>query len=168
MRKLVLVSVIVAGFVVIWLPLRKPAPHRMNLTTHFKNGSGLRAGAALRVDGVEAGSVDSVRVRPELGECPVEVHMTIATSYDLIIPNDSTVSLTTEGVLGPTLLDIDTRHAQGAPISNNGELKTRELTDAEAAQAMKQLNNAIVNIAKKPSPDEKSTGPTKPADSAGK
>jgi ABC-type transporter Mla subunit MlaD len=156
----ILLIVILAAFVLIWLPLRKPATHHIDLTTYFRNGSGVRAAAPVRVDGADVGSVVSLRVRPELGERPVEVRMTIDTPYNLVIPNDSTVSLATEGVLGATLLDIDTRHARGAPLSNNGELKTRELTDAEAAQAMKELNNAIVNVVKKPSPDRPEHGST--------
>ena len=68
-----------------------------------------KAGAPVCVDGVKPGVVKSMRVRPELGERPVEVLMSISTGYELRIPNDSTVILSTEGILGKTFADIDTR-----------------------------------------------------------
>jgi ABC-type transporter Mla subunit MlaD len=138
MRKVALVFIVAVIVVILWLPLRKPATHRISLTTYFRSGEGLQSKAPVRVDGVELGSVTSVRVRPELGERPVEVVMVIATSYDLAIPSDSPVFLTTGGLLGSTLVDIDTRHAQGVRIGNNGVLPSSELTDEEKNEANRQ------------------------------
>jgi len=166
MRKLALVVIIASSAVIIWLPFRNPAIHRMNLTTYFRNGAGLRAGATVRVDGVDLGSVTSVRVRPELGEQPVEVRIAIASPYDLVIPNDSSVMLKTEGVLGATLLDIDTRQAHGAPIGTNGVLKSQEPTPTESAEVMNRFK-AVIQTVNKAFP-ERTTSPTNPADSGRK
>ena len=160
MRKLALVSIVAVAAVILWLPLRKPQTHRISLTTYFHSGDGLQPKAAVRVDGVELGSVTSVRVRPELGERPVEVVMAIAASYDLAIPSDSTARLSTQGLLGPTVVDIDTRHTQGARIGNNGVLKTSEMTDEQMRQAMK---NAVETITKTKS-DKKADALGKPND----
>jgi ABC-type transporter Mla subunit MlaD len=168
MRKAALVFIVVTTAVILWLPLRKPPTHRLTLTTHFRNGDGLQSKAPVRVDGVELGSVTSVRVRPELGERPVQVIMAIATSYDLAIPSDSVVLLATGGLLGPTLVDIDTRRAQGSRIGNNGVLTSSELTDEEkneanrqAAKAMNRVADALAQATTKNTPQDKQ--PSSPA-----
>ncbi|HYG99446.1 MAG TPA: MCE family protein [Terriglobales bacterium] len=81
----------------------------MHLTTYSSDGHRLRAGAPVRLAGVEIGFVQTVRVRPELKDHPVEVVMTIDTPYDLKIPRDAIVSLETAGVLGETFANIDLR-----------------------------------------------------------
>lgn len=50
--------------------------------------------------------------------------MVLTPSYELRIPNDSTVSVETAGVLGETYVDIDVGHASGPPIAPNAVLKT--------------------------------------------
>jgi hypothetical protein len=164
-----LVVIVAVALVIVWLPLRKHVTHRMSLTTYFRNGLGLQPGASVRVDGVDIGSVTSVRVRPELGERPVEVLMAIATSYDLAIPKDSIASLATAGVLGPTFVDIDTRHAQGVRAESNSVLKSSEITDEEANRALQVVGNAVKRFG-----DALTEAPTKsvpanrPPDSDGK
>ncbi len=97
MRKIALVFTVAVAAGILWLPLRRPPSHRLSLTTYFRNGDGLQPKAPVRINGVELGSVTSVRVRPELGERPVEVIMEIAASYDLALPSDSTVRIETGG-----------------------------------------------------------------------
>jgi phospholipid/cholesterol/gamma-HCH transport system substrate-binding protein len=139
MRKLAWMLIIVAGLAVIGIVLFRatgPPSYSLHLKTYFHRGIGLKAGALVRVDGVDVGSVIGVRVRPELGERPVEVLMSIKTPYQLNIPEDSTVSLSTAGVLGETLVDIDTRKSHGSPAVDNGVLKSVELTDAQTSTAI--------------------------------
>jgi hypothetical protein len=88
--------------------------------------------------------------------------MTITTSYDLPIPSDSVVILATGGLLGPTLVDIDTRHAQGVRIGNNGVLPSSELTDEakneanrQAAKAMNRVADALAQATTKSTPSDK-------------
>jgi ABC-type transporter Mla subunit MlaD len=175
MRKIALVFIVAVAAIILWLPLRTPATHRLSLTTYFRNGDGLQPKAPVRIDGVELGSVASVSVRPEFGERPVEVVMEIATPYDLAIPNDSVVLLRTGGILGPMLVDIDTRHAQGVRIGNNGVLAGSELTDDETKEITRQAGKAMNRLAdqvgeaikKLPQPDKKAD-PTKTNDPANK
>jgi ABC-type transporter Mla subunit MlaD len=163
MRKVALVFIVATTAVILSLPLRRPPSHHLSLTTYFRNGDGLQPKAPVRIDGVELGSVASVSVRPEFGERPVEVVMEIATPYDLAIPNDSVVLLRTGGILGPMLVDIDTRHAQGVRIGNNGVLAGSELTDDETKEITRQAGKAMNRLAdqvgeaikKLPSPDKK-------------
>lgn len=69
--------------------------HRIDLTVYFQNANGLRAGAPVRLAGVEVGTVTSVRARPETQTAPAEVKISLRTPYELQIPSDSTVSLAT-------------------------------------------------------------------------
>lgn len=70
--KFVVALIVVAGAGV-WFVPRKPPTRHQSLKSYFSSGSGVKAGAEVRVDGVVVGSVTSVRVRPDLGEHPVEV-----------------------------------------------------------------------------------------------
>jgi len=93
--------------------------------------------------------------------------MAISTPYELRIPNDSTVILSTEGVLGQTFADIDTRSAHGPTVGNDGVLKSSEVTAVDGAQAVKRLGDALVQatVGSAP-PQRKSSG--KPTDSGAK
>ena len=169
MRKLVLALIIVVGLGCVWLAIRKQPGHDQILKSYFQNGSSLKAGAAVCVDGVKAGGRQSVRVRPELGERPVEVVMAIWTPYELRIPNDSAVVLSTEGLLGPTFAEIDTRGARGPTIGNDGVLKSSEVTSADGVQVVKRLGNALVQATTPGAPrDEQGKSSGKPADSRAK
>ena len=126
MRRASILAVVIAviAFVVL-LGYPRLFAHRIELNVYFQNAHGLRAGAPVRLAGVEVGTVTSVRARPELQTAPVEVTMRVRTPYELKIPNDSTVSLDTAGVLGETFAEINVLEASGAPIKSGGVLKER-------------------------------------------
>jgi phospholipid/cholesterol/gamma-HCH transport system substrate-binding protein len=126
MRKAGLVAVVIAviAFAVLFGYPRLFA-HRIELRVYFQNVHGLRAGAPVRLAGVEVGTITYVRVRPEMQAAPVEVTMRLRTPYELNIPNDSTVSLDTAGVLGETFAEINVLGASGAPVKNGGVLKEK-------------------------------------------
>jgi ABC-type transporter Mla subunit MlaD len=67
------------------------------------------------------------------------VILLLGTGEQVTIPNDSEASLATEGLLGPTIMEIDTRSATGPPIENNGVIKSLEVTDNQAAHALDVL-----------------------------
>jgi phospholipid/cholesterol/gamma-HCH transport system substrate-binding protein len=110
-RIVALVGVVVAALVVLFLG-RHPFVHKTVVKAYFSNAMNLRAGAPVRVAGVEIGAVKSVRARPEMKEAPAEVVMVLTPSYELKIPNDSVASLATAGVLGETYVEIDAAHRQ--------------------------------------------------------
>jgi phospholipid/cholesterol/gamma-HCH transport system substrate-binding protein len=121
----------VAGVVVLALValfavrlVNRPFGHKIVVKAYFANAMSLRAGAEVRLAGVEIGRIESVRARPELKEAPAEVVMVLTPSYELKIPNDATASVETAGVLGQTYVDIDVGSASGAPIGPDAVLKT--------------------------------------------
>ncbi len=126
MRRAGLVAVVIAviAFAVLFGYPRLFA-HRIELRVYFQNAHGLRAGAPVRLAGVEVGTITSVRARPEMQAAPAEVTIRLRTPYELNIPNDSTVFLDTAGVLGETFAEINVLGASGAPVKNGGVLKEK-------------------------------------------
>lgn len=102
--------------------------HKITLTTYFENSAGLKSGAAVNLQGVTVGTVKSVVVSsaPERKLTPVQVVMKVDSKYQQGIHKDSTAALTTVGVLGDTIVDINSQVATGPPIQDNDELKTLE------------------------------------------
>jgi phospholipid/cholesterol/gamma-HCH transport system substrate-binding protein len=117
--------------------------HRIELTVYFQNANGLRAGAPVRLAGVEVGKVTSVRARPEMQAAPAEVTMSLRTPYELHIPNDSTVSLDTAGVLGETFAEINVLGASGAPIKSGGVLKEKPTKFLSTEEIIQKLGDFV-------------------------
>jgi len=102
---------------------------RLTLRSYFENSAGLKVGAPVLLDGVTIGNVSAIHIitnDPARRLTPVEVMMKINRKYAAGIRQDSKSSLETQGVLGDTLVDIDSKRAIGGPIPNNAELQTTE------------------------------------------
>ena len=145
MRKTILVGMLVILGICLWL-LTRDRTQSLSVRTSFQNADGLRAGAHVRVDGVDLGQVKEVRVGGRSGKQGVEVRMVLRAPYALAIPSDSVASLQTDGVLGPTFVEIDTSKANGPPIDQNGLLTSAGTADNEAAaRALEVIGNAMLN-----------------------
>jgi len=121
-QKVLLVLTIVVAGTSLWL-VRRSHVHRVSIRTHFHNAQGLKPDCKVRANGLEVGEVKDVSLDPRLGEQPIEVLLRLDTRYAARIPDDSTATIETEGVLGPPYVDIDVSKATGGSISNNGVLK---------------------------------------------
>lgn len=99
---------------------------RVLLRSYFENAAGLKVGAPVNLEGVTIGSVKTIRIDPERKLTPVEVIMKVSDRYARDVREDSRTSLDTVGVLGDTVVDIDSKHAIGPTVKNNDELGTTE------------------------------------------
>ncbi len=101
---------------------------RLMLRSYFENSAGLKVGAPVLLDGVTVGNVTGIQIvsAPDRRQTPVEVTMKINHHYADAIHSDSKSSLETQGVLGDTLVDIDSKRAHGPPVHNHDELQTTE------------------------------------------
>jgi phospholipid/cholesterol/gamma-HCH transport system substrate-binding protein len=101
---------------------------KLTITTYFENAAGLKEGAAVSLEGVTIGSVKSITVArsPERKLTPVRVVMKIDDKYAYGLHTDSKAALTTMGVLGDTIVDINSQTAVGPPLRDGDELKTLE------------------------------------------
>ena len=146
-RKLGVLLIIVVGLVLLGaFAFRRNHQQRFVAKTYFTNVAGLHVGAAVRVAGVDVGSVNQINIRPELHEHPAEIVMMVTTP-ELRIPSDSVVLLSTEGVLGQTFVDIDIAHASGPPLSNEGVLASRE-NDTETQEIIRKIGDALIQGSK--------------------
>jgi ABC-type transporter Mla subunit MlaD len=120
----------------LWFAVRERSTHHLTLHAYYRHAEDVKRGMPVCVDGVALGSVASVTVRPELGDRPVEIVLDLRTPYELRIPGGSTAQIAQQGILRPTVVDIDTRAANGPPVANGGTIEGRESTDDQAAHAL--------------------------------
>lgn len=124
---------------------------RITLRSYFENSAGLKVGAPVNLEGVTIGNVKAIRIVLARQLTPVEVTMKIGKQYQQDIRSDSKTSLDTIGVLGDTVVDIDSKFATGSPIQDNGELKTTEspnLSDVikSSQGTIEQLNTILAKV----------------------
>jgi len=166
MRKSIPVAIvgIATVTVVVTLLVNKLPGKRLEVKTYFQDAQGLRASAPVRLAGVEIGFVKSVRAVPSLRENPAEVVMVLNDQKDLKIPSDSTVSLGTQGVLGPTFAEINVRNASGPPLESGSVLKA-EATEILGPQQLLDRLQEIVQHKPCESPDQEATSRVSPKES---
>jgi phospholipid/cholesterol/gamma-HCH transport system substrate-binding protein len=124
--------------------------HKLTITTYFENSAGLKEGAAVNLEGVTIGTVKSITVvnSPARKLTPVKVVMKLDQKYASSLKKDSKAALTTVGVLGDTVVDINSQFAVGPPLRDGDEMKTLEtpsLTDVvKASQGTLESLNVIL------------------------
>ena len=111
---------------------------KYQLHAYLPEVEGLTLGAPVRLDGVEVGNVDAIRMAPRNQVTTadrtrnVEVVMRINRRYQSDILSDSRASLVTEGLLGNRYVRI-TRGISGKMLETQGEVP------GEEEAAMKQI-----------------------------
>jgi phospholipid/cholesterol/gamma-HCH transport system substrate-binding protein len=124
--------------------------HKLTVVTYFENSAGLKTGAAVNLEGVTIGTVKSVTIdnSPARKLTPVKVVMKLNEKYAVDLKKDSKASLSTVGVLGDTVVDINSQFAVGPKLEDGDELKTLEtpsLTDVvKASQGTIESLNVIL------------------------
>jgi phospholipid/cholesterol/gamma-HCH transport system substrate-binding protein len=124
--------------------------HKIIAHTYFENSSGLKVGAPVNLEGVTVGEVTRVAITTDAAHklTPVLVTMKLDPRYHTSLHTDSTASLSTVGVLGDTVVDIDSKTATGPELKTGDELKTLEtpnLTDViKASQGTVESLNVIL------------------------
>jgi len=124
--------------------------HKLTVATYFENSAGLKTGAAVELVGVTIGTVKTVTIdnSPERKLTPVKVVMKLNEKFAANLRKDSKASLSTVGVLGDTVVDINSQFAVGPPLQDGDEMKTTEtpsLTDVvKASQGTIESLNVIL------------------------
>ena len=121
----------------------------LRLISYFENSAGLKNGAPVNLDGVTVGNVVAIRIDASKPLTPVEVIMKVNAERARDIRSDSKSSLETVGVLGDTVVDIDSRGATGPPVRNGEVLPTTETPNLQdviqASQGTIQQLNTILD-----------------------
>lgn len=123
---------------------------KIKVHSFFENAAGLKVGGPVNLEGVTIGTVTKIAVSddPKRRLTPVEVTMKITERYRHNLRVDSKASLTQEGVLGDTVVDINSQFANGHELRAGDELSTMEtpsLTDVvKASQGTIEQFNVIL------------------------
>ena len=124
---------------------------KITLRSYFENAAGLKVGAPVNLEGVTIGNVSHINIVGSRKLTPVEVIMKVSTRNISDVREDSKTSLDTVGVLGDTVVDIDSKHAIGPRVKNNDELGTNEspnLSDVikSSQGTIEQVNTILAKI----------------------
>lgn len=124
--------------------------HKIVLRSYFDNAGGLREGAPVRLQGVDIGNVNKIRIvtDPARKLTPVEVTLKVSSRFHPTLHKDSITRLATAGVLGETYIDIDSSTAKGPIVEENDELNTKDTAQIEdvvrASQSTLQNLDALL------------------------
>jgi phospholipid/cholesterol/gamma-HCH transport system substrate-binding protein len=124
----VLVGLSVLAAAIIYVTSGQGFGPKYRLKTFLPEVAGLANGAPVRLDGVEVGNVEGVRLAPpgpglaQDKNRSVEVVMRVSTKYESYILTDSTASVVTEGLLGNRYIEIS-RGFTGVPLKDEQEVK---------------------------------------------
>ena len=141
-RRLAIVIGITVVGVASFLQLHSSS-HKLVLRAYFSDARNIRNGAAVRLAGVNVGTVKAVRIQPSIKDAPAEITMALATEYELRIPEDSVVALQTAAVLGETYAEIEIAGTSGPPVSTNAILRSRQTEELSLSQVIERLNAAL-------------------------
>jgi phospholipid/cholesterol/gamma-HCH transport system substrate-binding protein len=124
---------------------------KIKLRSYFENAAGIKVGAPVNLEGYTIGNVTAINIVPARKLTPVEVTMKIGSKYRAAVHTDSTSSLETIGVLGDTVVDINSKAATGPEVQNDAELKTNEtpnLSDVikSSQGTIEQLNTILAKV----------------------
>jgi len=125
---------------------------KYRLRTYLPEVAGVTNGAPVRLDGVDIGNVESIRVVPRTAEhAPektrsIELVMRLDKRFQPDILTDSTASLVTEGLLGNRYVNI-TRGFTGAALKENQEVPgTAEKSFSDVMASMQGLTVDVHNL----------------------
>ena len=111
-----------------------------NLSTTFRNVSGMQVGNNIRFSGINVGTVDNIRI---INDSTVQVDMIIQKSVQPFIKIDCEAAIGSEGLIGDRILII-TRGTADAPSAKDGELLP-SVEPVEMDAIMESLSVTAVN-----------------------
>jgi len=125
-----------------------PFHKELTVFTYFENSAGLKTGAPVNLEGVTIGEVKKVLIStdPKRKLTPVYVIMKLNPKFGESLHVDSTASLSTVGVLGDTVVDINSQVATGPPLKDGDELKTLETPNLQDVVKASQGTVESLNV----------------------
>lgn len=126
---------------------------KITVRSYFENAAGLKIGAPVNLEGVTIGNVTSIRIVKERNPAPVEIRMRVSKQYISSLHSDSKASIQTAGVLGDSIVDIDSKFAVGPTLQNGEEMGTSETPNIQdvvkASQTtVEQISTILVKLDK--------------------
>jgi len=110
----------------------------------FHNVNGLMAGNNVRFDGIDVGTVESVKI---LNDTSVKVTMVIEADVKKFIRNDALAGIGTDGLMGNKLVSINSVSNDAPVIKQNDTIKTvRPIEMDDMLRTLNRTNNNIATI----------------------
>jgi ABC-type transporter Mla subunit MlaD len=150
----VIAVLIIIGF---WAGLRRPRYDMQEVNAYFADVHGLREGAPVEIAGVQIGIVKSVKIRSGSTAEPVEVVMSLQTSYPLNIPSDTTVSIHQAGLLGESFAWLSIKDTHGLPVTSGAVLKSVTTDEIRPCNVLNKISEILVNGAQNASTQKEGT-----------
>ena len=123
--------------------------------SYFDNSEGLKVGAPVNLEGVPIGEVHAIHLSTDPAHklTPVEVEMKLSPRFANRLHTDTTASLITTGVVGDTVVELNSELAQGPQFQTGDELKTYEAPSINSfirssQRTLNQLNETISKVNK--------------------
>ena len=113
---------------------------RYDLKTTFANVQGLKAGAIVRIAGVEVGKVTKV----ELAGAGVDVHLSIKKENQARVTTESFASIGAMSLLGEPLIDVSPS-AAGTPLKDGDFIKSKKPA-SQLSDVAETANEGIVEV----------------------
>ena len=99
---------------------------KFTVYTYVDDASGLRSGSPVRLQNVDIGTVESIRIEPDRPHTPVRIGLRVGGNATDFLKKDSIVMLTTVGALGETYVNIDSTSAKQGPAQNGDTLPWKD------------------------------------------
>jgi phospholipid/cholesterol/gamma-HCH transport system substrate-binding protein len=113
------------------------------VNAEFAQVAGLRDGAAVRVNGMEAGEVLDIDIPPSPAG-RFRVRMRLREEVRTLVRTDSVASIRTDGIVGGRYVQIEAGSESSAAVDDGGAIKAREPFDF--ADLLDQGTKTIVNV----------------------
>jgi phospholipid/cholesterol/gamma-HCH transport system substrate-binding protein len=118
---------------------------RVNFFAH--SAQGIYKGMAVQLSGFRIGSVQELRIEPD---ARVRVTLLIGKEYAGLIPQDSYVGLSKEGLIGSSFIEIEPGQEKARTVAEDGVLRFYRAVDfSDMAQELKEKLDPILADVKK-------------------
>lgn len=125
-----------------------PFSRKIIVRSYYANSNALKPGGEVQLEGVTVGEVRRVRITndPARKLTPVEVTMKIDPKFAEGLHKDSRASLTKEGLVGDTVVDINSQRAVGPELQDGDELPTNQSADLDAVLDTSKTTLESLNV----------------------
>jgi phospholipid/cholesterol/gamma-HCH transport system substrate-binding protein len=113
------------------------------LYTTFYNVSGLEVGSNIRFSGINAGTVDQIKI---INDSTVRVDMLILKSVQPFIKTDCEAGIGSSGIIGDRILIISQGSEDAAPAKEGQHIASKEPVETDAIMASLQVTAGNAEI----------------------
>jgi phospholipid/cholesterol/gamma-HCH transport system substrate-binding protein len=117
---------------------------KITLLAYFDNTEGVTVGAPVGLQGLTIGNVKDIRIVPGRALDPVQITMKVNTKYQFQLRKDTTATIETNGVLGASFIDLDSKGAKGPEVKDGDVLATRVAPGIESI--VRASNTTLGNL----------------------